>query len=144
MGGMCGKPSGIDAGRKTSTSPEKKPAAAARVSSEPRSRRVESFRVKNRGEIRTGSIDKRLNSSRRVRDDHYDNNNNNNSYKGSRDREVSETFIANIPGFGAIPKGVEGELIVAGWPSWLVDVASEAIDGMLPRRAETFEKLEKV
>ncbi|XP_076958854.1 putative serine/threonine-protein kinase At1g54610 [Bidens hawaiensis] len=143
MGGMCGKPSGIDAGRKTSTSPEKKPAAAAaaRVSSEPRSRRAESFRVKNRSEIRTGSIDKRLNSSRRVRDDHYDNNNNN---KGSRDREVSEVFIANIPGFGAIPKGVEGELIVAGWPSWLVDVASEAIDGMLPRRADTFEKLEKI
>ncbi|KAD6795722.1 hypothetical protein E3N88_06618 [Mikania micrantha] len=126
MGGICGKPSAIGDARGSSTTRSK-------VSSESRSKRVESFRVKNRGEVRAGSIDRRLNSSRRVRDDDCD-----------KSREVSQVFIANIPGIGAIPKSIEGQQIVAGWPSWLAAVASEAINGWLPRRADTFEKLEKI
>lgn len=31
-----------------------------------------------------------------------------------------------------------------GWPSWLMAVAGEAIQGWTPRRANTFEKLAKV
>lgn len=31
-----------------------------------------------------------------------------------------------------------------GWPSWLLAVAGEAIQGWTPRRANTFEKLAKV
>ncbi|KAK9078760.1 hypothetical protein SSX86_002818 [Deinandra increscens subsp. villosa] len=129
MGGMCGKPSTIgDGGRGNSRVP-------TRVSSEPRSKRVGSFRAKNRGEVRSGSIDKRLNSSRRVRDDDH--------FEKSRE-EVSQVFIANIPGIGAIPKAMGGQQVVAGWPSWLAAVAGEAIEGWLPRRADTFEKLEKI
>jgi hypothetical protein len=39
---------------------------------------------------------------------------------------------------------VEGEQVAAGWPPWLVAVAAEAVRGWVPRRAESFEKLDKV
>ncbi|XP_051128466.1 probable serine/threonine-protein kinase At1g54610 isoform X2 [Andrographis paniculata] len=42
------------------------------------------------------------------------------------------------------PKHVEGEQVAAGWPPWLVAVAGEALSGWVPRRADTFEKLDKV
>lgn len=42
------------------------------------------------------------------------------------------------------PKHVHGEQVAAGWPSWLSAVAGEAINGWTPRRADTFEKLDKV
>ncbi|KAJ8436421.1 hypothetical protein Cgig2_013462 [Carnegiea gigantea] len=44
----------------------------------------------------------------------------------------------------SMPNGTQGELVVAGWPSWLSSVAAEAIQGWLPRRADSFEKLGKV
>lgn len=43
-----------------------------------------------------------------------------------------------------VPKSLEGEHIAAGWPSWLASVAGEAIKGWVPRRADSFEKLDKV
>ncbi|XP_068664634.1 probable serine/threonine-protein kinase At1g54610 [Aristolochia californica] len=33
---------------------------------------------------------------------------------------------------------------VVGWPTWLLAVAGEAIEGWTPRRADTFEKLDKI
>ncbi|XP_030934839.1 probable serine/threonine-protein kinase At1g54610 isoform X2 [Quercus lobata] len=42
------------------------------------------------------------------------------------------------------PQGGKGEQSVAGWPSWLTAVAGEAIKGWVPRRAESFEKLDKI
>ena len=44
----------------------------------------------------------------------------------------------------AIPKALEGEQVAAGWPPWLASVAGEAIRGWVPRRADSFEKLDKV
>ncbi|RZS17748.1 hypothetical protein BHM03_00049931 [Ensete ventricosum] len=41
------------------------------------------------------------------------------------------------------PGHVHGELVAAGWPSWLSNVAGEAIKGWTPRRADTFEKIDK-
>ncbi|KAK6130445.1 hypothetical protein DH2020_035855 [Rehmannia glutinosa] len=41
------------------------------------------------------------------------------------------------------PKHIHGEQVAAGWPSWLVAVAGEALSGWTPRRADTFEKLDK-
>lgn len=38
----------------------------------------------------------------------------------------------------------EAEQVAAGWPSWLTSVAGEAIQGWIPRRADSFEKLEKI
>lgn len=44
-----------------------------------------------------------------------------------------------------LPHVTDGEEQVAGeWPSWLASVAPEAINGSVPRPAESFEKLEKV
>uniref|UniRef100_A0A1D1Y7D4 [RNA-polymerase]-subunit kinase n=1 Tax=Anthurium amnicola TaxID=1678845 RepID=A0A1D1Y7D4_9ARAE len=42
------------------------------------------------------------------------------------------------------PKHVYGEQVAAGWPSWLSQVAGEAIKGWTPRRVDTFEKLDKI
>ncbi|XP_010258219.1 PREDICTED: probable serine/threonine-protein kinase At1g54610 isoform X2 [Nelumbo nucifera] len=45
---------------------------------------------------------------------------------------------------GNLPKYVEGEQVAAGWPAWLSAVAGEAIQGWVPLKADSFEKLEKV
>lgn len=42
------------------------------------------------------------------------------------------------------PKASELKQVSAGWPAWLVSVAGEALVNWAPRRANTFEKLEKV
>eukprot|EP01018_Ginkgo_biloba_P017688 Gb_09473 [translate_table: standard] len=42
------------------------------------------------------------------------------------------------------PKHLHGEQVAAGWPAWLSAVAGEAIKGWIPRRADTFEKLDKI
>ncbi|XP_030473758.1 cyclin-dependent kinase C-2 C-like isoform X1 [Syzygium oleosum] len=39
---------------------------------------------------------------------------------------------------------VEAEQAAAGWPSWLTAVAGEAIQGLVPLRTDSFEKLEKI
>ncbi|PKU72754.1 putative serine/threonine-protein kinase [Dendrobium catenatum] len=44
---------------------------------------------------------------------------------------------------GSIAKAGEGDQVAAGWPAWLVAVAGEAIRGWVPRRADSFEKLDK-
>ncbi|CAJ2649262.1 unnamed protein product [Trifolium pratense] len=40
--------------------------------------------------------------------------------------------------------GDRGSLIVVGWPSWLTSVAPEAIAGWIPRRPDSFHKLDKI
>lgn len=45
---------------------------------------------------------------------------------------------------GNLQKYVEGEQVAAGWPAWLSAVAGEAIQGWVPLKADSFEKLEKV
>ncbi|KAG8099464.1 hypothetical protein GUJ93_ZPchr0013g36728 [Zizania palustris] len=44
----------------------------------------------------------------------------------------------------SLRKSLEGEQVAAGWPPWLTAVAGEAIQGWIPRKADSFEKLEKV
>lgn len=44
----------------------------------------------------------------------------------------------------SVRNGVDGAQVVAGWPSWLTTVAGEAIKGWVPRKADSFEKLDKV
>ncbi|KAL7144535.1 hypothetical protein ABFS83_07G019200 [Erythranthe nasuta] len=41
-------------------------------------------------------------------------------------------------------KNIHGEQVAAGWPSWLVAVAAEALNGWTPRKADSFEKLDKI
>ena len=54
------------------------------------------------------------------------------------------TIAGHHPGSGRVLNSIEGEQVAAGWPSWLVAVAGEAIKGWIPLRANTFEKLNKV
>eukprot|EP00250_Pteridium_aquilinum_P009884 c19002_g1_i2 orf=412-2349(+) len=56
-----------------------------------------------------------------------------------KDRRVAR---AEVP--GTLPKQVEGEQVAAGWPSWLSAVAGESIKGWIPRKADSFEKLDKI
>ncbi|KAL1216488.1 putative serine/threonine-protein kinase [Cardamine amara subsp. amara] len=42
------------------------------------------------------------------------------------------------------PKDAEVKQVSAGWPAWLVSVAGEALVNWAPRRANTFEKQEKI
>ncbi|EOA39822.1 hypothetical protein CARUB_v10008488mg [Capsella rubella] len=44
----------------------------------------------------------------------------------------------------SITNGERGAQVMAGWPSWLASVAGEAINGWIPRKADSFEKLEKI
>uniref|UniRef100_A0A1J3G4Z4 Putative serine/threonine-protein kinase n=1 Tax=Noccaea caerulescens TaxID=107243 RepID=A0A1J3G4Z4_NOCCA len=37
-----------------------------------------------------------------------------------------------------------GEQVAAGWPSWLSDACGEALNGWIPRKADTFEKIDKI
>jgi cyclin-dependent kinase 12/13 len=43
-----------------------------------------------------------------------------------------------------LPKQTRGEQVAAGWPPWLSAVCGEALNGWIPRRADTFEKIDKV
>lgn len=135
MGNLCGKPPAIKYGGDEFQRERK----LARGSSElyvaggVSSRRQESFRVKKKsmsGEIKFQLVDRKANGSRRVRDDYYE--------------KKGEEVVENYPGAGSIPKATEGEQVAAGWPSWLASAAGEAIKGWLPRKADTFEKLDKV
>lgn len=59
----------------------------------------------------------------------------------SRSHTTSEYIVA--PG-GGVPTAVEGEHVAAGWPPWLAAVAGDAIRGWIPRKADSFEKLDKI
>jgi cyclin-dependent kinase 12/13 len=48
------------------------------------------------------------------------------------------------PGSSSFANRARGEQVAAGWPAWLSAVAGEAIDGWTPRRADSFEKIDKV
>ncbi|CAL4963670.1 unnamed protein product [Urochloa decumbens] len=48
------------------------------------------------------------------------------------------------PKQGCVPAAAAAEQLAAGWPPWLVAVAGEALRGWTPRRADTFEKLNKI
>ncbi|MCO5567123.1 hypothetical protein L7F22_020809 [Adiantum nelumboides] len=60
---------------------------------------------------------------------------------GRRDKRDSQVFKPRISN---LPRHNEGEQVAAGWPGWLSAVAGEAIRGWVPRRADSFEKLDKI
>lgn len=131
MGCIIGKPSAIEDSRESPRDrlPKKESAEAV-------GRRLNSLRREGSGDVKVVLIDKKANSSVRVYDE---------DYKIEKEkRERSDVVGVNYPGMGSLPKAREGEQVAAGWPSWLAAVAGEAIKGWIPRRADTFEKLDKV
>ncbi|XP_074569353.1 putative serine/threonine-protein kinase At1g54610 isoform X2 [Curcuma longa] len=57
---------------------------------------------------------------------------------------VDATSVGHNMVISHVPNGFRLEHTAAGWPSWLTAVAGEAVKGWLPRRADTFEKLNKI
>lgn len=51
---------------------------------------------------------------------------------------------AKMTRIASVSNGERGAQVVAGWPSWLASVAGEAINGWIPRKADSFERMEKV
>ncbi|GFZ05660.1 protein kinase superfamily protein [Actinidia rufa] len=138
MGCVCGKASSAiedsrESPRERQSNKESSELNVRQVNS---SKREESFRVKERldgGDRRVGLIDKKLNDSKCMRDDRV-----------RKKRSNSEVVVPDYPPIASIPKAMEGEQVAAGWPSWLAVVAGEAINGWVPRHANTFEKLDKI
>ncbi|OMO55626.1 hypothetical protein CCACVL1_27133 [Corchorus capsularis] len=137
MGCICCKPSAIEDSKE---SPRERPLSKAssdvRVSRATSSRREEAYRAKDRydsNEGRTMLIDKQVNGSVRLHGENTD-----------RKREKMEYVVSQHPAMGSVPKAAEGEQVAAGWPTWLAAVAGEAIRGWVPRRADSFEKLDKI
>ena len=58
--------------------------------------------------------------------------------KGERRRSKPNPRLSNLP------KHLRGEQVAAGWPMWLSDACGEVLNGWIPRRADTFEKIDKV
>ena len=58
--------------------------------------------------------------------------------RGERRRSKPNPRLSNLP------KHLRGEQVAAGWPTWLSDACGEALNGWIPRRADTFEKIDKV
>ncbi|KAL9393250.1 hypothetical protein Peur_012535 [Populus x canadensis] len=58
--------------------------------------------------------------------------------RGERRRSRPNYKPSNLPG------QMRGEQVAAGWPPWLSAVCGEALNGWIPRRADTFEKIDKI
>ncbi|KAI4320739.1 hypothetical protein MLD38_034184 [Melastoma candidum] len=138
MGCRCCKPSAIE-DRKESPCDRlsRKPSTDLRNSRRSFTRRYGSHRVKDkyssRNDERLISANKHSNGSLRLVAENYE-----------RRREKKGYAVAPHPEMETIPKATEGQQIAAGWPPWLVAAAGEAIKGWLPRRADSFEKLDKI
>ncbi|XP_014518881.1 probable serine/threonine-protein kinase At1g54610 [Vigna radiata var. radiata] len=58
--------------------------------------------------------------------------------RGERRRSKTNPRPSNLP------KHLRGEQVAAGWPPWLTAVCGEALSGWIPRKADTFEKIDKI
>lgn len=145
MGCMYSKSSAVD----DSGEGAKDRVSSSRRLSEPKTSRLDSskrengFRARDKvGDVNVMLIDKKVNGSARLYDDQIEKKI---DHIQKQRRERAEAAVAaDHPGAGRIVKAVEGEQVAAGWPVWLSAVAGEAIKGWLPRRADTFQKLDKV
>ncbi|KAG2717336.1 hypothetical protein I3843_03G172000 [Carya illinoinensis] len=141
MGCLCTKASSAVQDKDSQESSMKKSSSLSKRSWDLRvnsSRRHDGVRVNDRlrlhsGELKGMRIDKKTNGSLRVHDDQI-----------VKRRETSEVPVTDRLRLGRVPKATSGEQIAAGWPAWLSNAAGEAIEGWVPRSANTFEKLEKI
>ncbi|PNT65323.1 hypothetical protein BRADI_4g40416v3 [Brachypodium distachyon] len=60
-------------------------------------------------------------------------------------KKVAEPFYVQISsGNNAAFKELSLKPVVAEWPAWLANVAPKAIEGWLPRQADSFDKIDKI
>ncbi|XP_051146548.1 probable serine/threonine-protein kinase At1g54610 isoform X2 [Andrographis paniculata] len=135
MGCVCGKPYAID---------DSKGSPGERLSNKEVSglrapRREDNHGVKDRldnsSNVNEGRVivdNKQVNGLARVQGDNFE-----------RKREKAE-YAVHHPRGAMVPRSSEGEQVAAGWPPWLAAVAGEAIKGWVPRKADSFEKLDKI
>ncbi|CAL0328991.1 unnamed protein product [Lupinus luteus] len=143
MGCVCSKSSAVKDGSEgianklspSSTRPSE--LSSLRLNS---TKKVEVVSVKDRSldshssDVKVSLVNKKDNGSVKLYDDG----------NGMNEIEKPELAVIDHPSFGRVPKAVEGEQVAAGWPYWLSSVASEAINGWIPRSANTFERLNKI
>ena len=141
MGLICTKVSAVEDSRE---SPPKRAASISsrhhselKVSRFNSSKREEPVWTKDRlgggGDVKIMLVDKKVNGSIR-------------SYDQTMRKKMDKAEVALLdhPGSRRIPSATVAEQLAAGWPGWLAAAAPEAINGWIPRRADTFEKLNKV
>lgn len=91
--------------------------------------------------------EKQERGSRRLSQEQQDEYHRNRSQRVKHSHELSQPLVPpsrHRERISNLPKHVEGEQVAAGWPAWLSAVAGEAIRGWIPRRADSFEKLDKI
>ncbi|KAI4378323.1 hypothetical protein MLD38_015814 [Melastoma candidum] len=90
-------------------------------------------------------IDRKVNGSVRLCDDPLQKSGDDlGRFEKQRREKGEEGVVAAYESIRRVPKATEGEQVAAGWPTWLSAAAGEAVRGWLPRRADTFEKLDKI
>ncbi|KAH0881725.1 hypothetical protein HID58_069119 [Brassica napus] len=63
----------------------------------------------------------------------------------NNDDDAPRSKTTGVSHRSGLPHGnVEVEQVAAGWPSWLTSASPEAVHGLVPLRAEDFEKREKI
>lgn len=140
MGLICSKPSAVEDSRESppkrsssSLSKQRSERKASRLNS---SKRKEAVWTKDKlgggGDVKVMLMDKKVSGSMRL----YDQNK-------SKKIEKADVAVLDHPG-SRIVNATVAEQVAAGWPAWLSAAAGEAINGWIPRRADTFEKLNKV
>ncbi|EPS65828.1 hypothetical protein M569_08949, partial [Genlisea aurea] len=61
------------------------------------------------------------------------------------DPKAAAAALDSSPAFGCIDFGsfIEVDHVVSGWPPWLAAAAGDAIEGWLPLRSDSYQRLEK-
>lgn len=118
MGCVCGRPSAFDDGQCRATPPPAaKLSAVVRREEEARKQQLQLQQHARAGSGREEALER---------------------------RRAMMAMAAACQVRSPVPRAVEAEQVAVGWPPWLVAVAPEAVRGWVPRRAESFEKLDKV